>query len=556
MPASAETLEAQRDEVQVLESIYGDDYVPLSEGDPFRFQILCSVDRGDPSKPLTLRVPGDALASRAGPSQAGPSTGAGPSTASGDLRPGPGIERTASSGAILTVQHLAPIRLTVEFGPEYPATAPPSLELSASWLTRGDLRRLAARLDALFVPGAPVVFEWAEWLKSESLAFLDARPAEILLRIAAAPEGDGEEDDERVDSECGGSVQAAMLQLLRHSVERENALFERVEQRCPVCMEEKPGRVCKRLPCRHVACNDCLAHLCNLFIGESAVFKLRCPDPEGKCREPLPPWMVKALVDGATFAKYEEVMLEKTIDALGDMVYCPRCEEQGTRTPVIEETGNSGRCTRCFFAFCTLCHDAWHAGACMSTEQRLAAVERRRKEAGARRASAVGKDAAEQRRRELALYQELLTRKYMAQIGVRQCPNCQFPIEKTEGCNKMTCFNCNKFFCWKCNQIIDGYDHFGDGSCVMFDQEEINRWNAQMNAMNRAIMNVGVPRRGDQLPRGRVCPVCNRFNPKVDQNNHIRCLYCRHGYCYTCGARVQRTAAHFTGAGCRQHSDD
>ena len=37
-------------------------------------------------------------------------------------------------------------------------------------------------------------------------------------------------------------------------------------------------------------------------------------------------------------------------------------------------------------------------------------------------------------------------------------------------------------FC-RCNKRITGYDHFGSGSCVLFDPEEVARWQAMMRAM-------------------------------------------------------------------------
>lgn len=53
-------------------------------------------------------------------------------------------------------------------------------------------------------------------------------------------------------------------------------------------------------------------------------------------------------------------------------------------------------------------------------------------------------------------------------------------IERSEGCNKMTCTSCSALFCYKCGQAVDGYDHFGEGRCILFDLDEIQRWEHQM----------------------------------------------------------------------------
>ncbi|PNH02575.1 E3 ubiquitin-protein ligase, partial [Tetrabaena socialis] len=68
----------------------------------------------------------------------------------------------------------------------------------------------------------------------------------------------------------------------------------------------------------------------------------------------------------------------------------------------------------------------------------------------------------------------------------KQCPMCSMGVEKAEGCNKITCCYCGAFFCWLCNSVISGYDHFSQsegavGGCVLFEQQEIDRWNARWN---------------------------------------------------------------------------
>jgi hypothetical protein len=51
-----------------------------------------------------------------------------------------------------------------------------------------------------------------------------------------------------------------------------------------------------------------------------------------------------------------------------------------------------------------------------------------------------------------------------------RCP----PLQKNEGCNKMTC-SCGAFWCWKCSKIIEGYEHFRGNSCKLFEDEQVGR---------------------------------------------------------------------------------
>ena len=53
-------------------------------------------------------------------------------------------------------------------------------------------------------------------------------------------------------------------------------------------------------------------------------------------------------------------------------------------------------------------------------------------------------------------------------------------IQKQEGCNKMVCGACGAFFCYRCGVAISGYEHFREGACVLFEMDDILRWEAQM----------------------------------------------------------------------------
>ena len=62
----------------------------------------------------------------------------------------------------------------------------------------------------------------------------------------------------------------------------------------------------------------------------------------------------------------------------------------------------------------------------------------------------------------------------------KRCPACGMAIQKSAGCNKMTCGNCGAFFCWRCNKEVDGYEHFHSGKCILFDHAEIQRWEVEL----------------------------------------------------------------------------
>ena len=47
--------------------------------------------------------------------------------------------------------------------------------------------------------------------------------------------------------------------------------------------------------------------------------------------------------------------------------------------------------------------------------------------------------------------------------NARHCPHCNAPIEKNEGCNKITCWRCGTNFCWLCGAKLNQqnpYSHF------------------------------------------------------------------------------------------------
>ena len=57
-------------------------------------------------------------------------------------------------------------------------------------------------------------------------------------------------------------------------------------------------------------------------------------------------------------------------------------------------------------------------------------------------------------------------KKLITSVRVKQCPNCGYPIEKSQGCSHMYCIMCKTNFCWSC---LSTYTHeFGQCRCYRY----------------------------------------------------------------------------------------
>lgn len=49
-------------------------------------------------------------------------------------------------------------------------------------------------------------------------------------------------------------------------------------------------------------------------------------------------------------------------------------------------------------------------------------------------------------------------------INIAFCPKCKTKVEKSSGCNHMTCYICKFQWCWICGKTYSQY-HFMEGKC-------------------------------------------------------------------------------------------
>lgn len=410
------------------------------------------------------------------------------------------------------------------------------------------------------------MFEMAGWLAESSVDECFA-PGGVLnlegcnLRGGRKPRGTqtegGTECEARTTTLRGvctsRDAQEALFRLLRHDAVEKERRFAVSVHRCGVCLEDDIlgsdfVRLCKPR-CDHRFCAQCVTSQATLMVRDGTVGLLVCPEPG--CGAPPDPEVLRSVLSPEDYARWERLTLERSLDAMSDLVYCPRCE-----APVIEDGDGDhcGRCASCMFAFCSLCRESWHPGeTCLTPERRLRVLESRRLGD-----AAMGDDARRRHREQVA---DAMAQRYIDREG-KQCPRCNTGVVKSEGCNKMTCGGCGCFFCYKCGKEVFGYEHFREGDCSLFDLDAIAAWEREMNAafVVQENRNRDAHVRGGEVRQTR-CPKCRQPNWKLERNNHVLCWSCNQHFCCACMRVVRRgqeTRDHYgTGPGkCRQHSAD
>ncbi|XP_032995919.1 E3 ubiquitin-protein ligase RNF14 isoform X1 [Lacerta agilis] len=407
---------------------------------------------------------------------------------------------------------LPPIVLHFEFPPDYPSTSPPVFTLSSKWLSQTQLSALCKHLDNLWEEnrGCVILFAWMQFLKEETLTYLNiSSPYEPKICDQGQEQSrKGKEDvvgaaaaaaqDKVLDARAVQDVES-LSSLIREILDFDQAqrqkCFNSKMYTCNVCFSEKLGSECMYfMECRHVYCRACLKDYFEIKIKDGEVHYLNCPEP--KCPSIATPGQVKELVEEELFARYDRLLLQSSLDMMADVVYCPRpcCQ-----TPVMQEpSGTMGICSRCNYAFCTLCKMTYHGvSRCKVTAgkpeafsdildpEKLADLRKEYLEA----------DEATQRfleqrygKRVIQKTLEEMDSKEWLEKNSKSCPCCGTPIEKLDGCNKMTCTACTQYFCWLCMGSLprgNPYMHFNDPASPCFNrlfrggEDDGNFWNEE-----------------------------------------------------------------------------
>ncbi|KAK4791261.1 hypothetical protein SAY86_031674 [Trapa natans] len=195
---------------------------------------------------------------------------------------------------------------------------------------------------------------------------------------------------------------------------------------CMICMEMKslPEMLRIGTTCSHSFCADCIGKYICTKIGDNIV-NIKCPDMS--CQGTLDMTVAcRDLVPKEVFDRWEEALCESVI--LGSQrVYCPYkdCSAFVVDDSLADgEAVTSCECPICHRLFCAQCGVPWHCG--------LICQEFKAGKVG-------GVELDE------------MARAFAKSKNWMSCPKCKFFVEKTQGCNHITC-RCKFQFCYGCGR--------------------------------------------------------------------------------------------------------
>ncbi|KIL59702.1 hypothetical protein M378DRAFT_997146 [Amanita muscaria Koide BX008] len=188
---------------------------------------------------------------------------------------------------------------------------------------------------------------------------------------------------------------------------------------CPICFDEVTTPV--MLTCGHFYCTACLRHFLSSAV-ERKTFPLACSGDEDRCKAPI------------AIPIIQRYLLQQQFDRLVEMAVTTYIEKQPTKfrycttpdCPQVYRYEGGGMttvltCPSCFATVCTGCHKEAHEG--MTCREREIMTNPKE--------------------------QERLNEEWALAAGAKRCPSCRVWIQKTEGCNHMTC-QCGVHLCWLC----------------------------------------------------------------------------------------------------------
>ncbi|KAI0803062.1 RWD-domain-containing protein [Irpex lacteus] len=371
---------------------------------------------------------------------------------------------------LLSLASLPSLLLEIMLPPLYPMHLPPtilSVHATHSWLNL-KTTRLQQRLVNIWQEGEGVIYSWIEWIRGGD--FL-----EVLGLMTSS-------DDGKCIRIPHAAPQLLLPLLIAHDADTEQSRFSETSYSCEVCLTSIKGARCLRLSCSHVFCRSCLEDFWKLCIKEGDVTRVGCPDPACvKDAREATEEEVRRVVTEEEVKRWKWLRQKRLFEKDPTMVHCPVpfCQNPVPRPTNVDEDSPWERlrtCGECGYSFCAYCRRTWHGtvNECAMSSTETFVMEYMKLPEGSS-----GRELMERRygranlRRLVAKYEEDQANKKWMDESTMACPSCRIKVEKSVGCNHMTCAKCGQHFCYRCGDKLlasNPYQHFSTPGIPCFSK--------------------------------------------------------------------------------------
>ncbi|KIK71274.1 hypothetical protein GYMLUDRAFT_211354 [Collybiopsis luxurians FD-317 M1] len=441
MQTEVECLDLQREELEVLESIYPDF---VADNDLSRGSVKLEI-------PIELEEPHVVYIEDA--------------------------TKQEDSKKSLKLSLLPPLLIHIILPPNYPLQAPPqllSIRVTHLWMPTLQLQQ---HLLDMWQQGEGVLYNWIEFIRSGK--FLDQlemiKDHRLLCLQHSSPQ-----------------LLAPLLTAFETSA-RFNE-FNQNSYPCSVCLSSFKGSKCLQLSCSHIFCRSCLEDFWGLCITEGEIARVTCPDPECvKEGRQVEEEEVARVVPRDAVVRWRWLKEKAMMDKDPTISVCPMvlCQKPVPKPHITDDEGSGWHrlrtCPSCSYSFCSFCRRTWHGPVSPCP---ISAYETLVLDYLALPEGSAARKIIEQRfgrtivAKMVAAYHEEQAFKQWLADSAATCPGCNIHIEKSVGCNHMTCTKCKQHFCYRCGaklQASSPYQHFSTPgtSCYnkLFDfNSEADEW--------------------------------------------------------------------------------
>ncbi|KAG9307908.1 hypothetical protein JVU11DRAFT_12952 [Chiua virens] len=274
---------------------------------------------------------------------------------------------------------------------------------------------------------------WSSWSSKPS----KPKPSVVLkqgFRSNHSSYFAGERDNparsmDEIDPEMQFALQLQATFDAEHELllKQKNDLIQTAQRQyhCGVCLDDFPEDDAVRISaCGHEICRDCAqGHVCTKI--EEHRFPVLCPVCMADHKNNNPGTITSPIVQLLGVSEKQwETWVEMEMAQFSIAVNCRKCHHSGFVDRDDLEAQSEIHCPflSCDHVWCKMCQQTIEAGGPKHSCDGTAELDH-----------------------------------LMTQQGWRYCPNCKTPIQKTSGCNHLSCISpgCNTHFCYRCGQTIN-----------------------------------------------------------------------------------------------------